>query len=115
MTDYKSRSGVPYEAPMRMGYTSLDILHFLWGQPWDELALNFVHSIHPSFIRVIPNNGEETTDARHGRVTIYLCEDGQRIEHVEQECEVGLTGFLNGHELMLEARRRGIKFAGWYK
>lgn len=53
MKNYFSSHAVDYEAPSRAGYLSLPVLHFLWGQPWDQFALNFVHSFKPPCIRVV--------------------------------------------------------------
>jgi hypothetical protein len=104
--DYVNRHGKTYERSVRIGFLSLPVLTYLTGLVWDEFALAFVHSLAPSYVRVIPWNGEETTDAMLRRVTIYLDPDG-KIERVEQEVEVGLpAGVRNGHELSQKLKPR---------
>lgn len=81
------------------------MLQFLWGHPWDTLAENFVHALQPSCVRV--SDGEIKTDSMPQRVTVYVREG--KILRIEQECEIGLAGgFTNGHDLHIEASRRGI-------
>ena len=93
----------PYEEPNSIGYLSLPILHFLVGRTWDQLALNFVHSVNPKCIRVVV--AEETTDAVCGRVTVRLDKDW-KITSIDQECEVGLEGgYDHGQHLWTEFER----------
>ena len=85
------------------GYTSLPVLNFLWGKLWDELALKYIHSVNPTLIRVIKDGCPETTDSVHGRVTIYLKEDGKTIHHIKQE--VSVAGGC-GHDVNCEYKKR---------
>ena len=104
LDDYKSIQGKPYKAPDRKGYTLLEVLPMLVGKQWDAVALAYVHSLRPSYIRVI--EGEETTDAICWRVTVYL-EQGT-IRKITQEVEVGLPeGVVHGHALQ-HALRWGL-------
>lgn len=107
MKDYRTSHAISYEPPERMGYLSLPVLQFLWGQPWDDLALNLVHSLQPSALRVIYWGGVEKTDAIRQRVTIYLNKD-DTIRSMEQEVNVGLVGQSNGHTLWVTIRERGL-------
>ncbi len=108
MKDYRSSCAVSYKPPTRTGFLSMPVLQFLWGQPWDELAMNLVHALRPDCIRVLYWGGMETTDGRVTRVTVYLNKDGT-IRHMEQECQVGLEGkYRHGYDLWVEMRERGL-------
>lgn len=85
--DYYSTHLVIYEPPQRTGYTSIQILSFLNGKPWDELALAYIHAVRPSSIRV--TKGGITLDSRTWRVTVIVDEENI-IKEITQEVEVGL-------------------------
>lgn len=104
---YRGSQGEDYEVPSRRGYTSINVLEFLTGLPWDDFALCWVHSLRPSSIRVTAD--WETTDACCWRVTVYVGKDG-RIKRIRQEVEVGLGDqYEHGHALGLElSRRKGV-------
>ncbi len=109
MKNYFSAHLVPYEQPQRIGFCCLPVLPFLIGHGWDQLALDFVHSLKPSYIRV--TRDYETLDAVLGRVTIHV-DDLATIKSIEQEVEVGLDGDYGpygAYSMQREARRRGIK------
>jgi hypothetical protein len=89
------RAMSPYRRPMSMGSTSLPVLQQLWGTPWCNAAANFLPALRPSCVRV--TRGEVTLDAVNWRVTVYLNDDNT-ISRIEQEVEVGLVGFRNGHD-----------------
>lgn len=104
--DYLSTSGNRYVGPDRRGYTSIPVLPQLWGEPWNEIALAYVHALRPSLVRVV--HAEETTDAVCWRVTVYL--KGERIESIEQEVEVGLPEDCqhgSALEIALEKQKAG--------
>jgi hypothetical protein len=84
-------------------------LEFLWGQPWNNLALNYVMGLRPSSIRV--TTGMVTADAYSWRVTVFLDKDQRTIRHIEQECNVGSIGAECGHDLKLkwEQQKTGNK------
>lgn len=99
MKDYRSKHLVDYERPDSISWTSLKVLDFLNGNPWDQVALNYIHSLRPSCIRV--TKGETTLDSVPWRVTVYV-DDYGIIRHVEQEVEVGCDGgFANAYELRM--------------
>lgn len=93
--DYK-RGGATYEAPDRRGFMTIEVLPQLTGRMWDEDALNLVHALRPSSIRV--STGEIKCDSRTWRVTVYV-DDYDVIMSIEQEVEVGLVGRENGADL----------------
>ena len=96
----------PYEPPNSIGYLSLPILHFLVGRTWDQVALNFVHAVNPSFIRVVVGFEEEARDDLFNRgVTVRIDKDW-KITSIDQECEVGLEGgYDHGQHLWTEFER----------
>lgn len=100
---YCSKQGVPYVAPEWTGYLVLDMLPMLWGHPWNQVALNLVHAIRPTSIRV--TTGATTTDAQEGRVTVTVTDDGM-ILHIAQECSVGLVGAEHGAALRGQLHRQ---------
>ena len=89
---------VLYTQNQSHGYTSLDVLPFLVGRPWDQCALNFVHSLRPSALRVVTQG--TTLDSVPWRVTVYLDPKGGRtIKNISQEVQVGIVGCAHGHGL----------------
>lgn len=105
--DFYSKQGIHYDARAggRYGYCSIKVLEFLWGRPWDDIALAFVHGLRPRSIRVV--RAEETCDAMTDRVTVYV-DDPKRpgiITSIRQEVEVWLPeGVENGHDLKQRVR-----------
>lgn len=95
---YNSSRGYTYEPSERMGWTSIPVLQNLWGTPWNTAAENFLRCLRPSVVRVVGFRQGVTLDAVTWRVTVYLGEGDVNIERIEQEVEVGLTGFRNGHD-----------------
>ena len=81
------------------GYTSIPVLEFLKGKPWNNMALNFVSALRPSGIRV--TRDEITSDAVSWRVTVYLEDDDRTIQRIEQEVSVGLIGCTCGHDVRI--------------
>ena len=91
---------VLYEPPSRRGYMSLDVLPQLIGTPWNAGALNLVHALRPSAIRVVDRaRGGITLDSRAWRVTVYLGPDDRTIRAILQEVEVGLRGCRYGEDM----------------
>jgi len=95
---YRHRHHKHYEAPGQRGYTSHPVLQQLNGRPWDQFALNMVHTLRPSYIRVSIGGGG-TLDAVRWRVTVALEEDDRTIKEITQEVEVGCVGAKHGHGL----------------
>lgn len=98
---------VLYEPPSHRGYMSVDVLPQLIGTPWNAAALNLVHSLRPSALRVVDTKrGGITLDSRTWRVTVYLGPDDRTIRRIEQEVEVGLRGCRYGEDMSSYARGR---------
>lgn len=91
-----------YKAPTRWSYTSIPVLQELWGRPWDDRALDFVHALRPSGIRI--SGGAIQNNAQNWRVTVYVKADGKTIDRISQEVEVGTRSFENGHEASIYYR-----------
>src|SRR4051812_12468203 len=112
--DYYSTHMVAYDARGSYGHITMPVLQFMWGQPWDQLALNMTHTLDPYAIRV--TYGETKTDACRGRVTVVVePKDGiDIIKYIEQEVAVATTGLPEdercGHGIYVELRKRGIDF-----
>jgi len=107
--EYISNHRVEYEAPQSTGYLCVEVLPFLKGRKWDEVALAYVHSLRPSCIRVVNGIqvGFSTDDAITWRVTVVI--GGGRITNIEQEVEVGLPeGVVHGDALKC-ALKYGLK------
>jgi hypothetical protein len=95
--DYYSDHMVEYKQPESYGWSSIKVLEFLNGKPWDNVALAYVHSLRPSSIRV--TTGCITLDSRIWRVTVFV-DDDNIIKYITQEVEVGLPdGVANGEAL----------------
>lgn len=96
---YKTSYARKYEPPSASlcCRTCVDVLHPIWGKPWNNLALAYVHTLRPSSIRVV-SNGCITTDFYSWRVTVYLEADGRTIQKVEQEVEVCGIGINTGSD-----------------
>lgn len=99
---YRSPGGVDFNAGPRIGFCCLPVLEYLNGQPWNNLALNFVYSLRPTCVRVISENQEAHTDGRVYRVTVYLRADNRTIDHIEQESIVGIIGCESGYDIKCE-------------
>jgi hypothetical protein len=101
---YLTHWGKDYERPDRIGYNSVEMLEFLKGHPWDQMALNYVHALRPSRIRV--THGEVTCDSWGWRVTVTI-DENNIIRSITQEVEVGLEGgYEHGHDLSCKFKAR---------
>ena len=79
------------------GFMVMPVLELLNGQPWNNLALNYIYTLNPTFIRA--TNGPMHCDAVPGRVTVILKEDNKTIDYVEQEVSPSLIGCHDSCEL----------------
>jgi len=99
---YLGSLGTDYVPPPKTGFTSIEVLPFLVGRPWDTIALAYVHALRPSTIRV--SNGMLKANARPWRVTVLT--EGNVITEITQEVEVGLPdGVANGWDLDMKVSR----------
>lgn len=80
-------NGLPFQRAGSGGFSTMTVLPQLTGQPFDHLALAWIHALRPSSLRV-SRDGCVCTDARCNRVTVFLDTQG-KIERIEQEVEVG--------------------------
>jgi len=76
------------------------VLQVLWGQPWNNLALNYIHALRPSALRVCTDG--TTCDYQPWRVTVWLEDDERTISLIEQEVELATDGAIDGHDLSLQ-------------
>ena len=90
---------IPFdEATRRRGRTTVQVLPFLVGKPWNNLAINWLRSLRSDDIRVTYDS--VNLDYKPWRVTVYLNADNT-IHNIMQEVEVGLIGCYNGFHLDL--------------
>lgn len=91
------RKSYPKEDSKKTGFATIEVLEKLKGTPYNNAAHNFLKSLRPSSIRVVEYGNPVTSDAKIWRVTVYL-DINKNIGLIEQEVEVGLTGFRNGRD-----------------
>ena len=101
---YRHSNRVPYQSPGRVGGVTMPVLPMLIGLPWNGLALNMVHALRPSCIRVIEPMNMVTTDYVRWRVTVWLEADRRTIEAVDQAVVVGLRGCHHGADVRNKLR-----------
>ena len=105
MKNYYHKCGVEYDDNGFRGFLSLNVLSFLKGKKWDEVALAYVHSLRPSSIRV--SKDMITLDSRCWRVTVMVDAD-DIIEEISQEVEVWLPKGVSHGEALGHAYKYGI-------
>ena len=103
---YCGPGGIVIEKINEWSSSSILRLEFLYKQPWNNLALNYVMSLNPTSIRVIEHGKGMHLDCHYGRVTIYLEEDNRTIRKIEQESRVGIIGCENGYDLKLKFKQQ---------
>ena len=87
-----------------IGWTTIEVLPFLRGLAYDDLARSYVHALRPSEVRV--STGLLKSDAITWRVTVMV-DDANTIAEITQEVEVALpSGVAHGHALDCELRKR---------
>jgi len=108
---YKGGNGKRLEHCGCEGVTSIEVLEFLKGLPYDNLIVAWLYSLHPSVIRV--SYGEVCCDSYRDRVTVWLNAD-DTVQKITQEVTVGY-GCGYDIEQITEARKRGsepVPFSG---
>ncbi len=103
--EYYDTHMVSFEKFNCTGWKTIEVLGFLNGKPWDDLALGYVHALRPSSVRV--TKGMIKLDACVWRVTVYISEDNI-IRKIKQEVEVGLPENVAHGEAMGMALKYGI-------
>ncbi len=87
------------------GNMSIDMLSFLIGKQWDDVALAYIHALRPSSIRV--TTGMKTLDCRTWRVTVIV-DVNDLIKSIQQEVEVGLPESVAHGQALSIALKYGI-------
>lgn len=104
---YRTSHGVPYQKPNGwVSWTSIPVLEQLKGKPWNNMALNMVHALRPSTIRVTKDC--LTADSSVWRVTVALEEDNKTIKEITQEVEIACNGIRNGYDAYLYMKDKEI-------
>lgn len=101
--NFRGTHGTVPEERYEKVWTCVPMLQFLWGRPWNNMALNYVMGLRPSMIRV--TTGETKTDAVTWRVTVYLEEDKRTIREIDQELQTWAIGCRYGADLVLHEDR----------
>lgn len=87
---YRTSHGIKYTPVESTRGGTLDVLPELYGKPYNNYALNKIHALRPSSIRV--TSGGVTCDSRRWRVTVILKDDDITIWKIYQEVEFGAVG-----------------------
>lgn len=89
------------KARKRWSYITMEVLPELKGLPWNDTVQCVVEGLKPGRIRTVTDF--ETSDARPGRVTVYLKDD--IIIKVVQELDVPLPDDCqHGHALQMKLK-----------
>ncbi len=64
--EYIHGQGKPFERMPRIGRLCINVLPELYGKPWDEVALGYIHALRPSTLRIRRNGECETVTAAFG-------------------------------------------------
>lgn len=92
--------GIEWPPPEIQGFEAIRVLEFLNGQPWNEIALAYIHSLRPRRVRVIEHGKGAKADFQTWRVTVWLKPGNKLIDCIQQEVVVGLPeGVENGSHL----------------
>ena len=92
--EYADGVGMVYETPKVVSEWILPVLPFLSGHPWNDVALEFVHTVRPSHVRVIAEEELVKTTYEDYRETVplwgvtVLINEFNIIVLISQCCEV---------------------------
>lgn len=100
---YIGGHGTPYDHGWPVGHTTINVLQFLYGLPFDNLVMAYVHALRPSMIRA--SRGEVTTDSFPWRVTILLTQD-DKVWSISQEVEVAYASGFDVSEALKAAKKK---------
>jgi len=101
--EYRGAGGKAFKPFPGNGYRNLSVLPKLWGRPWDDDALAWVHSLRPTYIRV--TTGGTHCDCRPWRVTVYVNDDNT-IRKIHQEIQFGITSRDHWNKLQQDQEMR---------
>lgn len=89
---------IELQKPKSTSYAVIKVLPVLIGRTFNLKALDLIHSLRPSILRV--TSGEVKCDSYLWRVTITI-DNSNVIKDIVQEVEVSCdSGFEHGHALM---------------
>ena len=112
---YRTSQGTSFVESKRTGFACVPVLQFLWGQELTLITFGWIHSLRPSYVRIIDNGHSETCDAMPGRVTINLADDNKHIAKIDQEVSVSLYGDVeHGHDLRVRTAPDGWPEPVWH-
>ncbi len=90
LSDICRKNSFNYVKPDITRFGTLNVLPELYGKPFNNGAMNLIHALRPSAVRV--TTGEVTLDAHTWRVTVLLKDDNITIDRIYQEVELGGIG-----------------------
>jgi hypothetical protein len=97
---YRDSQGEKFEDNISYCWTTKDVLEFLWGQPWNNLALNYVSTLRPSLLRVTSDG--VTLECCPWRVTVWLEDDDKTIKSIEQSVTMSIVGARNASDMSMQ-------------
>lgn len=99
---YLGGCGTNFNEDTSSCWTTIPVLEFLWGQPWNNLSLNFVSTLRPSELRVTSDG--VTLDVCAWRVTVWLEKDKRTIKKIEQSVSMSGYGARNAQDMNNQLR-----------
>ena len=85
---YRGSLGREYVRPSRSHGGSIKVLPELIGRPWDQSALNLIHGLRPSAIRV--TEGVRKLNSEKWRVTVIVTPENV-IKGITQEVDIAIV------------------------
>lgn len=112
--DFYSDHAVKVESFPSAIFEVIEVLEFLKGRKWDDIALAYCTALNPTYIRV--TTGIITLDARVGRITVYI-DSSDNIYKITQETRIKVGDNIRSGEHLRVARKYGIdsEQAKWYE
>lgn len=102
----------PYRPAANIGDCAIEALQFLYGCPWDDIAMAFVQALAPKTVRLVQDSAAHlgpNPEPESGRVTVHLTEDCM-IECIVWEVTVGLPhGIKDGFDLAQRTFLPGVR------
>lgn len=90
----------PWRAAPSHSYTVIDVLKFLWGLPWNNLTLNWIAALHPTYVLATMNHSKLPKTDRE--VVVYLDFHSNKyfIHKIMQFCQVDTFGVKSASDLI---------------